>query len=85
MKIINFQIALRTEQSAVKGDGLSWGEYNEFMNGLIKEVSKEQIKKVPKDLDLTPYEDEKDYKLLQTMVNSAYESIHLPLIQQLNV
>ena len=63
------QIAVRTEREAIEADGIDWDEYNTFMEKWIKEISHD-TKNVPKDLDLTPYKDEKDFKLLQQMTEN---------------
>jgi hypothetical protein len=61
------QIALRSEEAAVRAQKISWDAYNKFMNQHIKSVSDERIKKVPKKLDLKPYIDEEDRALLKQM------------------
>lgn len=59
------QIALRIERQAVEADGFSWKEYDAFMQKWIKTAEHEKITKTPKDLDLKPYQDEKDTALLK--------------------
>lgn len=61
------QIALRAERAAVQAAGLDWKEYDAFMQKYIKADEHEKIKRVPADLDLTPYYDEKDAKLIKVM------------------
>jgi hypothetical protein len=61
------QIALRTEQEAVRADNISWKEYDRFMQTYIKEIGDERLKRVPKDLDVKPYRDEHDRVLLKQM------------------
>jgi hypothetical protein len=78
------QIALRIEQDAIVADSISWKEYNDFMEKLIKEVADERIENLPKDLDLTPYKDEKDFILLKRMAKSLKEELNVSLIQSLN-
>jgi len=78
------QIALRVEKDAVLADNISWEEYNDFMEKLIKEVADEKIEKLPEDLDLTPYKDEHDFKLLKRMVKSLKEELYIPLIKEIN-
>lgn len=63
--LLAHQIALRVEQQAVLADGLSWNAYNEALNKYIKEDAFKNIKVCPRDLDLAPYEDEKDYHLIE--------------------
>src|SRR3954466_2432882 len=55
------QIALRAEQAAVKGAGVSWSAYQRFTKKYEKQIEFEKLQKVPKTLDLTPYQDEKDF------------------------
>ena len=61
------QIAYRAEQDAVENDKISWKDYNDFMMQWVKEVS-DDTTDIPPDLDLTPYEDEHDQKLLKKMI-----------------
>ncbi|MDE2196519.1 MAG: hypothetical protein KGJ56_04970 [Gammaproteobacteria bacterium] len=61
------QIALRTEEAAVRAYGISWREYDRFMQRYIKEVADESLKRLPLDLDIKPYRDEHDYGLLHRM------------------
>ena len=61
------QIALRTEEAAVRAEGISWREYDRFMQQYIKEVGDEKLTKLPLDLDIKPYRDEHDWQLLQAM------------------
>jgi hypothetical protein len=61
------QIALRTEEAAVRAGGISWREYDRFMQQHIKEAGDEKLTKLPLDLDIKPYRDEHDWQLLQAM------------------
>lgn len=62
-------IANHLERKAVEAEGLDWVEYCEFLDPFIKAVSHEHLDLVPKDLDLEPYKDEKDKKLIKTIQN----------------
>jgi hypothetical protein len=62
------QIAVRAERDAVKAAGISWGAYQSFMKKHQKPIEQEKLIRVPRDLDLTPYRDEKDFGLLQRLV-----------------
>jgi hypothetical protein len=62
------QLALRAERDAVKAAGLSWWAYQSFIKKHGKPIEEEKIERVPKDLDLTPYRDEKDFDLLERLV-----------------
>ena len=62
------QIALRTERAAVEAEGHAWREYNAFTKAHERQIDDENLKKVPDDLDLTPYRNEKDFQKLQQMV-----------------
>jgi hypothetical protein len=64
------QIALRAEQAAVKAQRVSWRDYDRFMQGFIKEVGDEDLTCLPLNLDIKPYRDEHDYRLLQLMQRS---------------
>jgi hypothetical protein len=61
------QIATRTEQAAVRAAGISWYAYDRFMRIYVKRIGDARVSKVPRDLDLKPYEDEHDHKLLRRM------------------
>lgn len=52
------QIALRAEQAAIDSYGINWKEYDNYYNKKMKEVRAKEFKSIPKDLDLTPYEQE---------------------------
>jgi hypothetical protein len=62
------QIAVRAERDAVKAAGVSWWAYQRFMKQHERQIEEEVIVKVPPTLDLTPYRDEKDFKLLERLV-----------------
>jgi hypothetical protein len=61
------QIALRAEEAAVRAAGVSWREYDRFMQRHIKEADDEQLARIPADLDIKPYRDEHDMQLLHRM------------------
>jgi len=61
------QCALRTEKALVNADGITWREYDRFMQEFIKEVGEETPLNLPPDLDLKPYVDEHDDELLAKM------------------
>ena len=62
------QIAIRSEQAAVEAAGVSWAAYQRFTKTYEKQIEREALTRVPSDLDLTPYRDEKDFKLLRQLV-----------------
>jgi hypothetical protein len=61
------QIALRAEEAAVRGARISWRDYDRFMQRYIKEAGDECLSCLPPDLDIKPYRDEHDTKLLHAM------------------
>jgi hypothetical protein len=61
------QIALRIEQAAVRAAGIEWQVYNRFTKSKEKKIGDERLTKVPRDLDLTPYQDEHDFATLRAM------------------
>lgn len=61
------KVANHVERQAVEKAGLNWIKYCDHLDPFIKQVSKEHIQLVPHDLDLTPYRDEKDKKLLSSL------------------
>jgi len=62
------QIAQRAERDAVKAAGFSWWAYQRFMKQHEKSIEEEKLIKVPAELDLTPYRDERDFALLRRLV-----------------
>jgi hypothetical protein len=62
------QIALRAERDAVKAAGVSWCAYQRFIKQHERAIEEENLIKVPRSLDLTPYRDEKDFGLLRRLV-----------------
>lgn len=62
------QLALRVEQAAVRAAGVGWREYNRFTEKYVKEADSEKLTKLPRDLDVKPYRDEKDAAKLREMV-----------------
>jgi len=65
------QIATRAEQAAVRAAGITWHDYDRFMQKYVKKIGDERLTKVPKDLDLKPYRDEHDDDLLRRMLASV--------------
>ena len=57
----------QTPAAAVRADGVSWAEYDGFMQECIKEAAEDQSMVLPHDLDLTPYIDEHDDEILVRM------------------
>lgn len=70
------QIALRVEEEAVVAAGISLKEYNDTMDKWIKQVDDDAIDRVPADLDLTPYKDEKDFELIKLMKSKMVKTKH---------
>jgi hypothetical protein len=64
------QIALRAEEAAVRAAGVSWREYDRFMQKYIKEVEDERLTRIPLDLDIKPYRDEHDFAVLKAMLSA---------------
>jgi len=65
------QIAVRAERDAVKAAGVSWWAYQRFVKKYEKPIEEENLVRVPSQLDLTPYRDEKDFGLLRRLVRKA--------------
>jgi hypothetical protein len=62
------QIATRAEQAAVRAAGITWRDYDRFMQKYVKRLGDERLTKVPDDLDTRPYRDEHDDDLLRRML-----------------
>ena len=65
-------LATHAERQAVEADGHSWKDYEAHVEPYVKKLGHEKLDKVPKDLDLEPYRDEKDpeYKKLVDKIKS---------------
>jgi hypothetical protein len=64
------QIALRTEQAAVRAAGIGWRDYDQFTKSNEKKIGDERLSRVPRNLDLTPYRDEDDFATLQRLADA---------------
>ena len=64
------QIATRAEQAAVRAAGISWDAYDRFMRLYVKSSGDKGLGKVPRDLDLKPYREERDDALLRRIAAS---------------
>lgn len=71
------QIALRAEEAAINAAGISWREYDQFMQHYIKGVGHEKLRRIPLDLDIKPYRDEHDTQLLESMQNALKRELAL--------
>jgi len=60
-------IATYVEMHAVEKAGLNWRDYSKHIDTYVKLDAHEQLKRVPKDLDLKPYRDERDNRLYFTL------------------
>ena len=70
-------IATYIEKQAVENNGINWNQYSKYLESYIKKVSKEHLKKVPKNLDVTPYKDEHDIKLLKSLMVNGVKHISI--------
>lgn len=68
--LVAHQIALVIEQTLTEALGLDWKIENEIMQKYVKEIDKENLSNCPSDLDLTPYQDEDDYKKIKEMLKA---------------
>jgi len=70
---LNYQqahhIATHDERDAIRKLGVDWNKYESFVLNQYKVIGKEHIKKVPGDLDLTPYKDDDSHKQLMDIMN----------------
>lgn len=56
-------IAQHVERDTVRDAGLDWSSYQKWNSRYIKELDHENLRLAPRDLDLTPYKDEKEFKI----------------------
>jgi len=59
------QIALRIEKQVVESSKVDWEKYDKFIDRWVKIIDKDYD--IPPDLDLTPYIDEHDKKLIDVL------------------
>ena len=64
-------IATHLERLTLDKDGLNWDKYEKFLMNQYKHIGHEKLQKIPQNLDITPYKDEKDFHLLRQMKNNA--------------
>ncbi|MBV8963070.1 MAG: hypothetical protein JOY67_07365 [Hyphomicrobiales bacterium] len=76
------QIATRAEEAAVRAAGISWRDYDRFMQKYVKKMGDERLTKIPADLDLKPYRDEHDVELLERMASAVTKGQHPPGIDK---
>ncbi len=69
------QIALRAEEAAVRAARVPWRAYDGFMRKYIKEAGDENLTRLPVDLDVKPYRDEHDSKLLKRMIHQRQREL----------
>ena len=60
-------IATYIEHEYATKHNINWKKYIKFLDPQMKHIGHEKVKKIPKSLDLQPYEDEKDFELLKRM------------------
>ena len=48
-------------------EGVDWRKYSKFLDPQMKHIGHEKVQKIPKTLDIEPYQDEKDFHLLKRM------------------
>lgn len=72
-------IALLAERAAVESTGLPWASYQRFVGKHIKLAGSRKLRRVPRNLNLTPYLDEQDLPLLQAMLPLMFKKWEKPL------
>ncbi|MBV9136103.1 MAG: hypothetical protein JO357_03500 [Hyphomicrobiales bacterium] len=66
----------------MRAAGISWRDYDRFMQKYVKKMGDERLTKVPADLDLKPYRDEHDVELLERMATAVTKGRHPPGINK---
>lgn len=64
-------IALQVERQYAENRGIDWAKYNRFLAPQMKQINHRRVTSVPRELDITPYQDERDYELLKRMKQHA--------------
>ncbi|GAA0721393.1 hypothetical protein [Dokdonella soli] len=66
------QLAYHAEEDAVKADRLPWEVYDGWCKRQVRKIgARDLYSNCPKDLDLTPYTDERDVKTLRKMFSEG--------------
>ena len=60
-------IATHVERDAIRAMGIDWTEYENFVERQYKIIGHEQVRKVPRKLDLTPYRDDSSIEMVRAM------------------
>lgn len=68
------KIAEHFERMVVEKDGINWSKYEKFVMDQYKRIFNENLDKLPKHLDLTPYKDEKEFKVLKAMHDGQHRN-----------
>lgn len=63
------QIAMRVEEAAVRAAGVLWNDYNDFTRKW-EDAAQKSFSRLPPDLDLKPYRDEKDTETLRRIARA---------------
>ena len=69
------QIATHFEMEAVKKAGIKWNKYEEHLRPFIKKVNDEHLSSVPADLAVESYKDEREKKLLRSLMKTEKKKI----------
>ena len=79
------KIAMHFEHQAVTKAGIDYASYQDYLKPFIKHIEHEKVKKLPPDLDHTPYKDEKGSHKLSLKTESLQETkISLEYHNELN-
>lgn len=62
------RLASQIEKMLVEKKEIAWKDYTKVLKPFIKTTANEKLKKIPNDLDLTPYVDSRDYKKLKSLL-----------------
>ena len=75
-------VATHLERIAVEKAGLNWDRYTKYLEPYIKRVYYEDLKLVPKDLDLQPYANEHDLILKKLMKKERVKEIKARTVKE---
>lgn len=65
-------IALYVERKHVRAAGLNWNRYEDFVLDQYKGMHHEKLQNVPSDLDLTPYKDSHELKIMKDLIHVGH-------------
>lgn len=64
--------ALKKEKEACDALGIDWNSYDRYIKEYVKGSERQSLVRIPRDLDITPYVDDKDYPELKKIIENQH-------------